>query len=55
MALRGEVVDLVGLGLLDDADQVGAVRQIAIVQYIVAIIDMRILIEMLDAPRIERR
>ena len=32
MALGGEVVDLVGLGLLDDADEVGRVGHVAIVQ-----------------------
>ena len=32
VALRGEVVDLVGLHLLDDAHQAGGIRQIAVVQ-----------------------
>ena len=32
VALGGQVVDLVGLHLLDDADQVGGVGQVAIVQ-----------------------
>ena len=32
MALRREVVDLVRLHLLDDADQVGGVGQVTVVQ-----------------------
>jgi hypothetical protein len=32
VALRGEVVDFVGLHLLDDADQAGRVGQVAVVQ-----------------------
>ncbi len=32
MALGGQVVDLVGLHLLDDADEVRRVRQVAVVQ-----------------------
>ena len=32
MALRGQVVDLVRLDGLDDPDQVGCIRQIAVVQ-----------------------
>ena len=32
MALRGQVVDLVGLHLLDDADEVGRIRHVAVVQ-----------------------
>ena len=33
MALGTEVVDLVGLHLLDDPDQVGAVGEVAVVQH----------------------
>ena len=32
MALGAEVVDLIGLHLLDDPDQVGAVGEVAVVQ-----------------------
>ena len=32
MALGGEIVDLVGLGFLHEADQVGGIGQVAIMQ-----------------------
>ena len=32
MALRGEVVDLVGLDLLDDADQAAGVGEVAVME-----------------------
>ena len=54
MAHRGQVVDLVGLHLLDDAHQAGEVGQVAVVQHEVAVIDMRILIEMVDPVGVEQ-
>jgi len=53
MALRGQVVDLVGLHLLHDADQVGAVGHVAVVQDELAAIDMRILVQVVDARGVE--
>ena len=55
MALRGEIVDLVGLHLLHDADQVGGVGQVAVVQDEADVPLVRILIEMVDALGVERR
>jgi hypothetical protein len=55
MALRGEVVDLVGLDLLNDPDQVGCIGQVAIVQMEPAPRFMRVLIQMIDAVGIEGR
>jgi len=55
MALRTEVVDLVGLYLLDDTYQVGGVGQVTIVQEEPAGTVMRALVEMIDPVSIERR
>ncbi len=55
VTLRGEVVDLVRLHLLDDADQVGRVGQVAIVQEQLDVALVRILIQMIDAIGVERR
>jgi len=43
MRLCGEVVDLVRLHFLDDADQVGGVGQVTIVEDEVALLDVRVL------------
>jgi hypothetical protein len=55
VALRGEVVDLVGLHLLDDAHQAGAVGHVAVVQDELAVRLVRILVEMVDAVGVEER
>ena len=55
MALRGQVVDLVGLHLLDDADQAGAVGQVAVVQDEAPVVDVRVLVEVVDAVGVEQR
>ena len=55
MDLRGEIVDLVRLSFLDNADQIGGVRHVAIVQDELRVWLVRILIEVLDAPGVERR
>ena len=55
MALRGEVVDLVGLHLLDDAHQAGGVRQIAVVQDEAPVRDVRVLVQVVDAVGVEKR
>ena len=54
MGLRAQVVDLVGLHLLQDAGQVRAVGQITVVQIEVAVIGMRILIDVVDALGVEQ-
>jgi hypothetical protein len=55
MALRGEIVNLRRLGLLDEADQVRAIGKIAMMQKEPAVSLMRVSVEMIDAPCIERR
>jgi hypothetical protein len=55
VALRGEVVDLVGLHLLDDAHQAGAVGHVAVVEDEAAVRFVRILVEMVDAVGVEQR
>ena len=55
MALRGKVVDFVGLDLLDDAHQAGTVGHVAVVQGETPVLDMRILIQMIDTVGIEQR
>ena len=54
MALRREIVYLGRPHFLDDADQIGCVCQIAIMQDKPLIIRMRILIDILDPTRVER-
>jgi hypothetical protein len=46
MALGGQVVNLVGLDLLDDPDQVGGIGQIAIVHQKPDILFVRIFVKM---------
>src|SRR5262249_50715971 len=55
VALRSEVVDLVGLCLLDDADEARRIGHIAVVQDEVARLVVRILVEVVDAIGIEER
>jgi hypothetical protein len=54
VAHRAQVVDLVGLHLLHDADQVGAVRQITVVQLEALVVDMRVLVQMIDPVGVEQ-
>ena len=54
MAHRAEVVDLVGLGLLDDPHEVARVGEIAVVQFHPRVLDMRILIDMVDPLGVEQ-
>ena len=53
MALGTEVVDLIRLGLLDDPDQVGAVRQVAVVQHQPRVALVGVLIQVIDAAGVE--
>ena len=55
MALRGEVVDLVGTNLLDHADQVRRVGQIAVVQLQAHIALVGIVVQVIDAICVEKR
>ena len=55
MTLRRQIVDLARLGLLDDADQVGGVGQVAVVHGEAQILLVRILIEMVDTAGVEGR
>ena len=55
MALRGEVIDFVGLNLLDDANQVRSIGHVAEMQEELDVFLMRIVIEMIDALGVERR
>jgi hypothetical protein len=55
MALRGEIVDFIGLHFLHDVDQAAGIGQIAVVQYKMAAFDMRVLIQMVDAVGVNER
>ena len=55
MALGDEVVEFVGLHLLEDADQAGGVGQVAVVEDEAPVGGMRILVEMVDAVGVEQR
>ena len=55
VALRREIVDLVGLRLLHQADQVGRIGHVAVVQEEARLRLMRIDIEVVDAAGVERR
>ena len=55
MALRGEIVDFVGLHFLDDADQIRRIRQIAVMQKKIAVCLMRIMVQMIDAIGVDQR
>ena len=54
MALRGEVVDLVGLGLLDDADEAGGVRQVTVMQEEAHALLVPVAVEVVDAVGVEQ-
>ena len=53
VALGGEVVNLVGLRLLHDADEVGRIRHVAEMQDELLVRLVRVLIEVLDAAGVE--
>ena len=55
MTLCGEIVDLLRLHLLNDANQVGGVRKVAIVQDHAAVRLVRIAVQMVDPIGVERR
>ena len=55
MGLRAEVVDLVRLHLAEDAGEVGAVGQVAVVQAEARVLDVRILVDVIDPLGVEER
>jgi len=54
VAHRAQVVDLVGLHLLHDADQVGAVRQVTVVQLEAPVVHMRVFVDVVHAIGVEQ-
>jgi len=54
MALRAEVVDFVGLGLLDDAREVAGVAQVAVVQGEAGVVNVRVLVDVVNPLGVER-
>ncbi len=55
MGLRSEVINFIRLGLLDDADEAGAICHVAMVQKKTHAFFMAILIQVVDAVGIEQR
>jgi len=55
VAQRAQDVDLVGLHLLDDAGEVGAVGEVAVVQHEALVLDVRVFVDVVDALGIEER
>lgn len=53
MTLGGQVVELVGLYLLHNPDQVGGIGQVSVVQHEVAVINVWILVEVVDPAGVE--
>jgi hypothetical protein len=53
MVLRGEVVDLARLHLLDDSQQIRRVAHVTVIQLEVPIVDIGVLIQVIDPLRIE--
>jgi hypothetical protein len=51
VALRAQVVDLVGLHLLHHVDEARRVGEVAVVQDEAAVADVRILVEVIDRAR----
>jgi hypothetical protein len=54
VALRGEVIEFVGLNLLQDADQAGGVGQVAMMEDEPAVGLVRVLVEMVDPLGVEQ-
>ena len=55
MRLGRQVVEFVGLHLLDDPHQAGGVGHVSVVQDELAVVDVGILVEMIDAVGVEQR
>jgi len=54
VALRAEVIDFIGLQIVDEAVARGGVAQVAVVQEKLHAEDMRVLVQVIDALRVER-
>ena len=54
MALRGQIINLVGPGLLYDANQAAGVGHVPIMDDKIPVRDMRVLVEMIDALGIDQ-
>jgi hypothetical protein len=54
MALRGKIVNLSWLAFLDEADEIGCIRHIAIMQKKLRVFDVGVDVEMIDAGGIKR-
>jgi hypothetical protein len=54
MALGTQVVDLVGLHLLDDAGEVAGVAQVAVVQLEAGVVNVRVLVDVVHPLGVER-
>jgi hypothetical protein len=52
---RAQIVDLVGLDLADDVEEVAAVRQVPVVEEESHVVGVHVLVDVLDAARVERR
>ena len=55
MALGAEVVDLVWLRFLHNANQVAGIRQVAVVQLEVGVVNVRALVNVVYALGVEQR
>jgi hypothetical protein len=55
MALRGEIVDFIRLDFLHQADEIGAVRQVAVVQKKTLVLGMHALVDGIHALGVEQR
>ena len=55
MALCAEVIDFIRLSFLHDAYEVTGVAQVAIVQLEVGVLDVRVLVDVVNALGVEQR
>ena len=55
MAHRSEVVDLVGFYFLDDADEVGGIREVPVVEFEPKVFFVRVLVQVIDAVGVQQR
>jgi hypothetical protein len=53
VTLRTQIVNLIWLHLLDDMEQVAGVGQVAIMQHKIALADVWVLVQVVDAVRVE--
>ena len=54
MALRAQVINFVRLGLLDEPNEVGAIGEVAVMQDEIAVIQVRVLVDMVHPCCIEQ-